>query len=200
MKENVYVYVFEGKTYINLTNRCNNNCSFCIRKNEVGIEGYNLWLEHDADAQDVISQLKEKNKLGKDVVFCGYGEPTMNLDALIKVAAFVKENGGKTRLNTNGLANAQYNRNIVPLLKDVIDVISISLNDSSKEKYEAVCHSAFGLNAYSYMLDFAAECVKEKMDTVMTVVDVIPKEDIEKCRDICEKIGARFRVRVYSDK
>ena len=112
----------------------------------------------------------------------------------------VKENGGKTRLNTNGLANAQYNRNIVPLLKDVIDVISISLNDSSKEKYEAVCHSAFGLNAYSYMLDFAAECVKEKMDTVMTVVDVIPKEDIEKCRDICEKIGARFRVRVYSDK
>ena len=50
------------------------------------------------------------------------------------------------------------------------------------------------------MLDFAAECVKEKMDTVMTVVDVIPKEDIEKCRDICEKIGARFRVRVYSDK
>ncbi len=200
MKDKVYVYDYAGKTYINLTNRCNNACSFCIRKNEIGIEGYNLWLEHDAEANEVISQLKEKGKLGADVVICGYGEPTMNLDTLLTVAKFVKDNGGETRLNTNGLANAQYGRNIVPQLKEVIDVISISLNDCDAEKYDAVCHSRFGEDAFGYMLDFARECVREGMNTVMTVVDVIPEENIQRCAEIVKEIGAEFRVRIYSDK
>ena len=200
MKDNVYVYDYEGKTYINLTNRCNNACDFCIRKNEVGIEGYNLWLNHDAKAEDVIKQLKENGKLGADVVFCGYGEPTMNLDTLIEVARFVKQNGAKTRLNTNGLASAHYDRDVAAMLKDVIDEMSISLNDSDAKKYDDICHSRFGLNAYGYMLDFARDCVKYGIKTILTVVDVIPKENIEKCAEIAKEVGAIFRVRTYSDK
>lgn len=200
MKENVYVYDYEGKTYINITNRCNNSCDFCIRKNEVGIEGYNLWIEHDAKAEDVIEQLKEKGKLGEDVVFCGYGEPTMNLDTLIEVADFVKKNAGRTRLNTNGLASAQYDKDVAAMLKDVIDEISISLNDSDAQKYDEICHSRFGINAYGYMLDFARDCVKYGITTILTVVDVIPNENIEKCAEIAREVGAIFRVRTYSDK
>ena len=200
MKDNVYVYDFAGSTYINLTNRCNNACEFCIRKNEVGIEGYDLWIEHDAQAADVIAQLRQRGCEGGGIVFCGYGEPTMNLDALKEVAKYAKENGLKTRLNTNGLANAQYGRDIVPELVGLVDTISISLNDCDAEKYDAVCHSRFGRDAYGYMLDFTRRCVEAGIDTVMTVVDVIPAENIEKCAAIAAEVGARFRVRNYSDK
>ena len=179
--DSIYVYKFEGSTYINLTNRCNCACTFCIRQNEIGIEGYDLWLEKEPDAEQVIEQL---NKAGRgDVVFCGYGEPTMALDVLKKVAQYVHSYGGRTRLNTNGLANANYGRNIVPELKGLMDVISISLNEADEEKYDAVVRSKFGKAAYGYMLDFARECVKEGIETVLTVVDVISKEDIEKCRE-----------------
>ena len=82
----------------------------------------------------------------------------MNLDTLIEVARFVKQNGAKTRLNTNGLASAQYDRDVAAMLKDVIDEMSISLNDSDAKKYDDICHSRFGLNAYGYMLDFARDC------------------------------------------
>ena len=200
MKDSVYVYDYEGKTYINITNRCNNACDFCIRKNEIGIEGYNLWLEHDASSQDVIDQLKEKGKVGSDVVFCGYGEPTMNIDTLIEVARFVKENGGKTRLNTNGLASAQFDRDVASMLKGLMDEISISLNDCDADKYDEICHSRFGKKAYEYMIAFARDCVKLGIKTIFTVVDVIPKENIEKCSKIADEVGAIFRVRTYSDK
>ena len=200
MKDNVYVYDFDGSTYINLTNRCNNACDFCIRKNKIGIEGYDLWIEHDAAAQDVIDQLKQKGSEDGNIVFCGYGEPTLNLEALKEVAKFAHGMGYKTRLNTNGLANAQFKRDIVPELKGLIDTISVSLNDCDAKKYDEVCHSRFGEDAFGYMLDFTKKCVEQGIDTVMTVVDVIPQENIDKCEQIAKSVGARFRVRKYSDK
>ena len=50
------------------------------------------------------------------------------------------------------------------------------------------------------MLDFACGCVKYGIKTILTVVDVIPKENIEKCAEIAKEVGAIFRVRTYSDK
>ena len=52
-----YVYQVGGKNYINLTNRCNNACDFCIRQNKVGIPGFSLWLEKEPEAGEVIAQL-----------------------------------------------------------------------------------------------------------------------------------------------
>ncbi len=190
------VYEYCGSTYINLTNRCNNRCDFCIRKNADTLNGQRMWLEHEPDADEVTAEL-EKRALSSEVVFCGYGEPTMRLDTLKKVAAYLKGRGFKTRLNTNGLADAQYKRSTAGELKGLIDTVSISLNAADAEKYDAVCHSVFGIDAYGYMLSYAESCVKAGIDTVMTVVDVMPAGEIEKCRSIAESIGARFRVRAF---
>lgn len=191
-----YVYQVGGKNYINLTNRCNNACDFCIRQNKVGIPGFSLWLEKEPEAEEVIAQLDAAGR--GDVVFCGYGEPTLRLDVLKEVAAYVKSYGGKVRLNTNGLANREYGRDVVPELENLVDVMSISLNEASAEKYDAVCHSIYGPAAFDEMLDFARRCAGTRMDTVLSVVDVISPEDIAVCREIAEKVGARLRVREYS--
>ena len=191
-----YVYQVDGKNYINLTNRCNNACDFCIRQNKVGIPGFSLWLEKEPEAGEVIAQLDAAGR--GDVVFCGYGEPTLRLDVLKEVAAYVKSYGGKVRVNTNGLANREYGRDVVPELENLVDVMSISLNEASAEKYDAVCHSIYGPAAFDEMLDFARRCAGTRMDTVLSVVDVISPEDIAVCREIAEKVGARLRVREYS--
>ena len=196
------LYDVGGKLYVNLTNKCPCNCTFCIRHNGDGAYGSDsLWLEREPTCEEVLAEFdKYDMKNMGEIVFCGYGEPTMNLDALKEVAKYAKENGLKTRLNTNGLANAQYGRDIVPELVGLVDTVSISLNDCDAEKYDAVCHSRFGRDAYGYMLDFTRRCVAAGIDTVMTVVDVIPAENIEKCAAIAAEVGARFRVRNYSDK
>lgn len=193
----IYVYEYCGKQYINLTNECNNNCDFCVRKNENGLDGYELWLNTEPTAKDVIDELKKRSAEKGEIVFCGFGEPTLRIEVLKEVARFMKENGGSTRLNTNGLANAYYGRNILPELKGLIDVISISLNESDAEKYEAICHSVYGKEAYGYMIDFAKKSVQEGIKTVLSVVDVISPEGIERCRQIAEEVGAEFRVRTY---
>ena len=134
---NILVYSLEGKTYINLTNRCTNSCIFCLRQDKDDVCGQNLWLEDENfSAEDVINQLKNF-EISNEVIFCGYGEPLLKLEILKKVAEYIKKNYPETkiRINTNGHANYIYKRNIVPELKGLIDKISVSLNAPNSEEY-----------------------------------------------------------------
>ncbi len=189
-----YTYRIGEDIYINLTNRCTNDCTFCVRRKGDGVSGYHLWMEQEPTAQQVIELLGAEQR---NVVFCGFGEPTIKLDELKEIAQFVKSYGGKVRLNTNGHANAIHGRNVAQELRGLVDVVSISLNEATAQKYERVVHSEYGEQGYDHMLEFARACVKEGIRVVLSVVDVISAEDIEACRKIAQKIGAEFRVRHY---
>ena len=134
---NILVYSLEGKIYINLTNRCTNDCIFCLRKDKDDVCGQELWLDsEDFGVNDVVEQLN-KFELSKEVVFCGYGEPLLKFEILKQVAKYIKENypDTKIRINTNGHANYVYKKNIVPELVGLIDEISVSLNGSTSEQH-----------------------------------------------------------------
>ena len=89
---NILVYSLEGKIYINLTNRCTNDCIFCLRKDKDDVCGQELWLDsEDFGVNDVVEQLN-KFELSKEVVFCGYGEPLLKFEILKQVAKYIKEN------------------------------------------------------------------------------------------------------------
>ncbi len=196
-KMNIYVYEFEGSLYVNLTNKCCNNCTFCIRNSEEGVDGIDLWLSKEPTYDEVLNELS-KFDLSKfsSIVFCGYGEPLYRLDLILQLTPVFKQKGLKVRINTNGLGNL-LNKNIEvakELKKVGIDVVSISLNTSSSEKYDAICKPMFK-NSFDEMLKFAKECVDAKIETKMTVVDCIGEEEIEKCRAIAENCGAIYRVR-----
>lgn len=155
---------------------------------------YKLWLKKEPTAQQVIEQLGDVKEYS-EVVFCGFGEPTIKLNELIEIAKKVKADGGKVRINTNGHANLFHGRNVVPELAGLVDVMSISLNAPTAEKYQKVCRSRYGLEAFDGMLDFARKCVGVIPEVVLSVVDVLPPEDIEKCRQIAQQVGAKFRIR-----
>lgn len=44
-KSNTFVYELDGNLYINLTNRCSNACSFCVRNDKESYFGNALWLD-----------------------------------------------------------------------------------------------------------------------------------------------------------
>ena len=195
------VYKYQNNLYINLTNRCTNKCKFCIRFTPSGVDNIDLWLEHEPDAKEVIDELiKQDYKSYEEIIFCGYGEPTMRFDVLIEVAKFIKETSSlKTRLNTNGHANKICGCDVTPELKGLIDCISISLNAENAQKYQEICICDYGEDGFYEMLDFAKKASEYVDEVVLSVVDVISESEIEACRKIAEETGVDFRVRVYSE-
>lgn len=193
------IYMFEGTPYLNLTNKCPCRCTFCIRDRlETMGEAESMWHRTQPDFNDVKAAIDEFDFNGfETAVFCGYGEPTNELELLLKTAEYLKEKYPdlKLRLNTNGLSDLI---NKAPTAEEIcknIDSVSISLNATTSEKYDQITRNIFKGRAFEAMLKFTADCVKYCTDVRMTVVDVISKEEIEKARKICEKTGAKFRVR-----
>lgn len=78
--------------------------------------------------------------------------------------------------------------------------MSVSLNESSAEKYDNVCKSIYGEKAFDELKDFAARCAALGIDTVMSVVDVIGEDAVRECETIANKCGTRLRVRRYEPK
>ena len=200
------VYFLGQKAYINITNACTNACKFCVRDIKDDVKGANLWLDvQNVKAEDVIKQIKDSAKKvleGGEIVFCGYGEPLIKFEEVKKICQYIREQMPdlKIRINTNGHGNFVNKKNIVPELKGLIDNISISLNAQNEELYREISQPKFE-GAYEAMLDFAKECVKEGIDTTMSVVSKFEEDkynvDIEKCEQIAHSIGAKFRNREW---
>nr|WP_246110692.1 TatD family nuclease-associated radical SAM protein [Thermosediminibacter litoriperuensis] len=193
-------YPIGDSLYLNITNRCPNRCSFCIRQFGDAIEGYNLWLEKEPTTKEIIEAIGDPSGY-REVVFCGYGEPLMRLQVVIDVARYLKRNypNVPVRINTNGLGNLIYGEDITPQFKGLVDVVSISLNAENAEKYQELCNSDYGEDAYYSVLEFARKCKNYVPRVILTVVDV-PGIDVEKCRRIAEELGVDFRVRHYEDE
>lgn len=194
-------YPVHNGIYVNMTNRCPCACTFCLRKQSDHVYGSDsLWLEREPTVEEICESI-DKWDLSKysEIVFCGYGEPTMRLDDLLKVAAYIKSKSNiPLRINTNGLADLIAGEKVAHKLEGLIDTVSVSLNATNKEDYFKLVRPKFGIDSYDAMLSFTKECTKYVPNVIMTVVDeVTSKEEQEKCRKICESIGAKLRVRPY---
>lgn len=202
MKKAMTISYEVGKNlYLNFTNKCPCACTFCIRNNSDGAYGSDpLWLEHEPTLDEIFDDLNKRDLSSyEEIVFCGYGEPTERLDVLISVADELKSRPHcpTLRLNTNGLGDLINGRSIAADLCRVIDIISVSLNAGTKDEYMKVTRPRFE-NAFEAMQEFTSDCVKENSaKIVMSVVDVIPREEIDAARKLSEKLGAKLRVRKY---
>lgn len=198
---NEIVYSYNDNVYLNITNKCPCACTFCIRSQKDAIGSANsLWLEHNPTFEEVKTALLNYPLDNcKEIIFCGYGEPSNSYDVLIETAKFIRENFKiKTRINTNGLGSLINNRNIAKELCQNIDSISVSLNCSNKEDYLKIVRPKFGIESFDAMLDFAKECRKYTDNVMLSVVDVIGEEEIEKCQKIADDLNIPLRVRVFS--
>ena len=196
-------YQVKQSVYVNLTNRCPCACRFCLRNNGSGVFGSgSLWLEREPTLEEVTASLDGWDYARfREVVFCGYGEPTERLDVLLAAADHLKRRDAalRVRVNTNGLSDLVNGKPTAALFAGKVDCLSISLNTDDAAEYLDLCRPKFGAAAYPALLAFTKEAAAVVPEVVMTVVGepVTSLEKQARCRVLAESLGARLRVRPY---
>ena len=198
------LYPIGDKLYVNLTNRCSCDCTFCLRNAADGAHGSDtLWLVREPSFEEVMAAFDDYAMEDvTEVVFCGYGEPTCAFDRLVAVARAVKERWGKpVRVNTNGQGSLICGRDIAPEFAGLVDAVSISLNTPNPERYAELTRSRFGEAAFPAMLDFAREVKRYVPSVTMTTVETtLTPEEEDACRAICEDLGVNYRIRLWVEE
>lgn len=200
------VYRFHNALYINLTNRCPNSCVFCIKtKFAMRFDKYDLNLcGQEPSCDEVVSALQKEmaQEPVKEIVFCGYGEPTMRLKILLETAEKIKQlyPAVKLRLNTVGLGSLVNGRDISGELAKNIDEISISLNSPDSQEWLKIVRPKpeYAAQGYQAMLDFIRACAP-KINTIVSIVDK-QNIDVEKTKKLAQSLGAKLRIREFIDE
>ncbi|MCP4229620.1 MAG: YchF/TatD family DNA exonuclease [bacterium] len=187
------VYELHGNLYVNLTNRCDNECTFCVRDRAGGVGGYDLWLDAEPLPEEVMAAIGEPARY-REIVFCGYGEPTRRWADLLAVARWVKKLGGQTRLDSNGLGTLSNGYDITGDMPGTIDRVSISLNAPDTATYDRICPSRFGRKAYPAITEFIQACLNRNVETCASAVHS-SGVDLDAVRAQTVKLGIELKVR-----
>lgn len=185
--------------YINPSSRCMNDCLFCVRNYGDGVFGFDLMLDGDPTPDELVNAIDATWKPEfDDVAIVGFGEPLLNLDAVLAGIRKIKElSNVKVRMNTNGQGLLIHPTRDVPqeLADAGLDRVQISLNAPNPDTYFQLCKPKMGRGAYESILDFT-ERSSSLMKVELSAVD-IPGVDMEACRGLAERLGVGFRVRVF---
>ncbi len=195
-------YEFEGSLYVNFTNRCSNDCVFCLRTGQSTVNGEdNLWLDREPSLDEIKADFEKRDMSSYQwVVFCGFGEPLMRFDTCIETAKWLKATYPhiKIRINTNGQASMLEKRDVTPDFENLIDALSVSLNAPDKKRYDELCKSIFGEDAFDGLLDFAKKAAAYVPSVTLSIVDKdLSRDDIAKCEELAKACGVNFRIREY---
>ena len=194
----VVSYVLHGNCYLNITNRCTLRCSFCPKFNGTwDVQGCAMRLRREPTADEILDAAGDPRRYS-EIVFCGLGEPTLRLYTSLEIASRLRARGARVRINTDGLANLVYGRDVTPDLEDNVDALSISLNAQNEILYNRYCRPKLA-DAYRSLLDFARRACDFVPEVTLTAIDGLPGVDIDACASIAAGIGAKFRRRVLDE-
>jgi len=194
------IYIVKGNIYVNVTNACTADCVFCPRRESAVIGGQDLRLDVSPDPADYVAAVLGALEVhpATEVVFCGFGEPTIRMDVLEAVARSAHDRGLHVRLNTNGHGALFNGRPILPDLRELIDSMCVSLNAGNEERYEEIVRPSFP-NSFGATIAFIEGALREGIDVVATVVDTLSEDELAEAHTLAEKLGVPLRVRPWKD-
>jgi len=176
-----------------------NDCLFCVRNFGDGVFGFDLTLDEDPTPDDLVKAIEDTwDPKFDDVAIVGFGEPLLNLDAVLAAIRKLKElTDAPIRMNTNGQALLLHPTRNIPdeLATAGMSRIQISLNAPDPDTYLQLCQPKLGRGAFESILEFTEQC-KPLMKVELSAVD-IPGVDIDACKGIADRLGVGFRVRVF---
>lgn len=195
--EQVVGYTLRDSRYLNITNRCTLRCAFCPKFNDQWtVQDYPLRLEREPTLQEIIAAAGNPEEY-REIVFCGLGEPTLRLYTLLEAATRLRHRAKRIRINTDGLANLVYGRDVTPDMEGLIDALSVSLNAQNAELYNLHCRPKLP-GAYEAMLDFVKHAREFVPEITLTAIDGLAGVDIAACEKIARDLGVNFRRRVLN--
>ena len=187
-------YQIGDRLYLNITDRCTLECRFCPKTQDLPkVRGYDLTLSERPTVEQLIASVGDPARYA-EVVFCGFGEPTLRLKVLLEVARWIKAHGGRVRVNTDGLANLVHKDDTLPLLGECVDAISVSMNAQNAAVYEEHCQPALP-GSYEKMLDFLRAAPRHIPEVTATAIRGLPGVDIDACEQLARRLGVAFRAR-----
>jgi TatD DNase family protein len=200
-----YTYGDPRRLYLNVTNRCTNRCSFCVRNYSKGLSGAVLWGGGEPNFTELRDSILARNSFSEmsEFIWCGYGEPTFRIELIMESASWLRSKGAKIRLNTNGHGCLIHGRDILPELSNAVDEVSISMNAPEFSKYKDLCNPGFGQSPVSAeafwesMIDFLSRAPAFFKSVQASVVGIaLTDGEVERSRRLALSFGIeRFRVR-----
>jgi len=195
-------YWLDNSLYLNITNKCSNDCWFCVRNFKQGVGGFNLKLEREPTTAEVKAELETALALRRwgEVVFCGFGEPTARLDVLLEVARWIRERCGGSvpiRVDTNGHGYVlNEGRDVAGELRDAgVSKVSVSLNGHDEASYAENCRPEFG-GGFAAVLEFVKKAKTAGLQVEVSAVRM-PEVNMKKVRAVAESLDVPLRVRDY---
>jgi len=187
-------YRLHGNCYLNITSHCTLRCAFCPKFNRTWtVQDFNLLLTREPSTAEVLAAVGDAGA-DQEMVFCGLGEPTLNLAVLLDVARALRAQGKRIRLNTDGLANLVHDRDVTAELAEVVDALSISLNAQDEPTYNRHCRPKRA-GAFAAVQDFARLAKTRGMAVTLTAINGLEGVDIDACERIAGTLGVDFRRR-----
>jgi TatD family-associated radical SAM protein len=197
------------RLYLNVTNRCTNRCGFCVRYGTPRLGDGMLWGGEEPDLDGLMAAIDRRGgaEQFREIVWCGFGEPTIRLDLILAASPLIRDAGATVRLNTNGHACLIHGRDVLPELGAVIDRVSVSLNAPTAIRYLELCRpdppvlerqpAAKPIDLWDALLDFLARAPDHFDEVQASVVGyVLDDDEIEACRRLAAEVaGVGLRVR-----
>ncbi len=192
----IHAYVIGSALYLNLNQDCPTDCTFCPRDTSPRVQGHDLTLAREPSVEEILRAAPDPKGFD-EVVFCGFGEPTLRIDALKTLGAHFKRLGCRVRLNTIGLADQVHGREICPELKGLVDAVCVSLNTADPRQYAKLVRPRKE-GAHEAVLAFLRSAAKHLPEVVVSAVD-LPSVDAEAVRRVAESCGAKFLGRPFNE-
>tara|TARA_Y100000310_G_C20619620_1_gene782549 strand:- start:58 stop:1074 length:1017 start_codon:yes stop_codon:yes gene_type:complete len=194
-----------NKICIELTNRCNLNCPFCL----VGQQDQKESVDHDSIEREMSGMDMELCKkiitsardFGlKEVNLTFQGEPLMfKRTNFIKLVKFIKQNGLKAIVYTNGLLlDRDYSRKII---KAGLDECRFSVDGITQDVYALNRVGGKYSQVYQNMKDIV-QVAQEEKSAIKLIWQFIAmrnnEHQIDEARLIANKIGIKFEVKTFA--
>ncbi|MBT2990479.1 MAG: TatD family nuclease-associated radical SAM protein [Candidatus Thiodiazotropha sp. (ex Ctena orbiculata)] len=191
-------YQIGNNLYLSITDRCTLECAFCPKTfGDMRVKGYDLTIYHRPTAEEIIDSIDDPARYD-EVVFCGYGEPTLRLNVLLQVARHIKQQGGRVRVNTDGLCNLVHKHDTLPELGACVDALSVSLNAQNREIYDLHCRPNLP-GSYEAMLEFLRQAPDHIAEVSATAIEGLEGVDMAACEALAISMNVKFRRRTLNE-
>ncbi len=194
-EDDILVYTIRDRLYINLTNRCTAHCVFCRRETSPVASGHDLRLQSEHEVAEYMEAIGDPTRFA-EIIFCGFGEPTLRLGELLEIGRNLKAKGSRLRMNTNGHGNLVHGRDIVPELAAVLDEVSVSIDAGDAASYTRIVRPDFGPDSFQAVIDFVRACKGRIPRVTLTAVE-LPNFDLTPVEKLARELGVDFRAREY---
>ena len=205
--ENNIIYYKKGseEMSINITNKCPNNCCFCIRDRKVGWSDSNLYLEKEPSLKEIekeiLKSLKTNSKI-KKVKICGYGERLLRASLLPNIVFLMKKERPEIiiQLATSGWPIYNTEEGITYFKKSVengLDIVYLGLHAINFKDYEKIVNPCISAKkAFSQTMDFVKMAVTLNLKVTCAFVD-LNNLSIEDVKKFTKKLNCKYEIRSF---